>query len=420
MSTDVDTPTHPNPTPPAPETETHAGAGIPPTTPGAPGTPDDTWDTTPAADTPAETTPGMDTPGEDVFAALAAPPQPDNNTPKTSPRPGRNKRRKKKTPAPGAPAGSAPTQEPAADTSTFVDVSTDVDTASPNPGTPAPASDAGEPKQRRRRGGPMVISGQIDMPGGVRLTGRDYQLLAFLGRYKVATVTQIARYFKTSESAMRNRLPRLERAGLLGWAYTGQAKPKAWTVTETGLKVASVALSAPHIKWGTLRHTFGLVDLGITFEHADETVVTEREIRAAARDVPTSRLHGTLLTHISPDGEEETRDAADTYIIPIKGRQLGHIPDMVLARPPYPSGASGFIAIELELHRKNIKEWQTILTAYRDTPLYDKVVYYTPDRDIRRALKKHITQLNAAHRISIEHFTPLETAADPTIHTRLD
>jgi Transcriptional regulators len=216
-----------------------------------------------------------------------------------------------------------------------VDVSTDVDTASPNPGTPAPASDAGEPKQRRRRSGPMVISGQIDMPGGVRLTGRDYQLLAFLGRYKVATVTQIARYFKTSESAMRNRLPRLERAGLLGWAYTGQAKPKAWTVTETGLKVASVALSAPHIKWGTLRHTFGLVDLGITFEHADETVVTEREIRAAARDVPTSGAPKTSPTYHRM-GKKKPATPPTPTSSPSKDANSGTSPTWSSPDPPTP------------------------------------------------------------------------------------
>lgn len=260
-------------------------------------------------------------------------------------------------------------------------------------------------------------SGAITMPGGLRLTSRDYQVLTFLARYRLATVGQLARYFETSETALRNRLPRLEKAGLLAWAYTGQTKPKVWTVTDTGLKVAGVHLTAPQISWGTLRHTLGLVDLGVTFEHAGELVVTEREIRAAAtRDTPTARMRTAIDLHQHADpsaSNEPTAAATSGYILPTPGRSWGHIPDMVLVRQPFDSGASGNIAVELELHRKTLADWKAILTAYRDTPQFHQVIYYMCDADIERSLTGTIKAINAEDRIQVIRFTPIETTALP-------
>lgn len=258
-------------------------------------------------------------------------------------------------------------------------------------------------------------SGGITMPGGLRLTERDYQLLTFLARYRLATIGQLARQFDTSEGALRNRLPRLEKAGLLAWAYTGQTKPKVWTITDTGLKVAGVHLKAPQISWGTLRHTLGLVDLGITFEQAGELVVTEREIRAAAtRDTPTARMRTAidLRKHLDPD-VDSSQAAARGYILPTPGKAWGHIPDMVLVRQPFDNGASGNIAIELELNRKTLADWKTILTAYRDSPQFAQTIYYITDGEVERGLTGTINALNAQDRIQVVRFTPIETTALP-------
>lgn len=254
---------------------------------------------------------------------------------------------------------------------------------------------------------------------GLRLTPRDIEILSFLGRYRCATVHQIARHVSSSVPAIRNRLPRIAKEGMLSWSYTGVAKPKVWTVTDTGLKVAGLSLSAPSISWGTLRHTLGLVDLGTTFELAGENVVTEREIRAALRYTPTDRmrtaidLHASLLSISSEMELEDTSIAADRYTIPVRGKSHRHIPDMVVVRNPLPDGTSGSIAVELELNRKTLSDWNSILTAYRDSTQFAQVVYYVVDGDVEKALRGVVHATGAEHRVSIVKFQPLDNTATP-------
>lgn len=254
---------------------------------------------------------------------------------------------------------------------------------------------------------------------GMRLTERDIEILSFLGRYRAATVNQIARHVDSSLYAIRNRLPRMHKEGMLAWSFTGQAKPKVWTVTDTGLKVAGLNLSAPTISWGTLRHTLGLVDLGTTFELAGERVITEREIRAALRYTPTARMKTAIDLHraldeMSLSTDVDTHEIATThYTLPVPGKNYGHIPDMVVVRAPFENGASGSIAVELELNRKTLSEWRNIITAYRDTPHFAQAVYYVVDVEIERALRGVIHALGAEHRVSVIRFEPLDTTAIP-------
>jgi len=254
---------------------------------------------------------------------------------------------------------------------------------------------------------------------GMRITERDIEILSFLGRYRAATVNQISRHVDSSLYAIRNRLPRMHKEGMLSWTFTGQAKPKVWTVTDTGLKVAGLNLSAPTISWGTLRHTLGLVDLGTTFELAGEKVVTEREIRAALRYTPTARMKTAIDLHRALEEMDlstsvDTHDIATThYTLPVPGKNYGHIPDMVVVRAPFDNGASGSIAVELELNRKTLSEWRNIITAYRDTPHFSQAVYYVVDAEIERALRGVIHALGADHRVTVIRFEPLDTTAIP-------
>lgn len=257
---------------------------------------------------------------------------------------------------------------------------------------------------------------------GIRLTDRDFMLFAFLGRYRVATVGQLSRRFQTTDSALRNRLPRLERAGFVTGIVAVQTKPKVWTVTELGLKVAGLSLPTPQIKWATLRHTLGLTDIGITYELGGELVVTEREIRAATtRNTPTDRMRTAIdlraavtLNAINAGEDPAVAQAAmDGYSLKIPGKGFGHIPDMVIIRQPFPNGASGSISIELELTRKTLSAWNAIITAYRDSPLFAQVGYFVPDNSMERALKGVITALNANNKVFVQRFEPLDTTAEP-------
>jgi len=112
-------------------------------------------------------------------------------------------------------------------------------------------------------------------------------------------------------------------------------------------------------------------------------------------------------------GADSASSAQAGYIVPMAGRQWGHIPDMVLVRQPFENGSPGSIAIELELTRKNLSEWRNILTAYRDNGQFAQVVYYVTDADIEKAVTATINALGAQDRIQVVRFTPIETTALP-------
>lgn len=272
------------------------------------------------------------------------------------------------------------------------------------------------PDSKRKRPGPKRKRGPKP---GIRLTARDVYLLMFLARYRVATIAQLARMFGTSETALRNRLPKLEKEKLVSWAWGAQSKPKLWLITKKGLQVTNMTLTVPTVKWGQLRHTLGLVDLGIEFELAGEVAITEREIRAAAtRYTPTARIKTAVdFMHFVKEFEEEDENGTikRALTIPMENRSFGHIPDMVLARQAYPNGASGNIAIELELNRKQTNEWVAVLTAYRDTELFELVQYYTMNKEIKRALTAMVKALGAEDKIQVHYFIPIDNTADPLI-----
>jgi hypothetical protein len=263
--------------------------------------------------------------------------------------------------------------------------------------------------------------------GGIRLTGRDMQIMSFLARYRMATVGQLARRFQTSETALRNRLPMLEKAGLISWAWAAQTKPKIWLITDQGLKTVGMSLTVPTVSWGQLRHTLGLVDLGVAFELGGEIILTEREIRAAAtRYSPTSRLRTALdmsryqgglapvpVDGLDPDGLAER--IRQSLVVPVQGRAMGHIPDMVLARQPFPNGASGNVAVELELTRKGLAEWRKVLGAYQTSPYFAEVYYFVTSRELQRGLEGVIKALGAGDKIKVVPFTPVDQTADPTV-----
>lgn len=256
--------------------------------------------------------------------------------------------------------------------------------------------------------------------GGIRLTDRDKELLEFLGRYRFATVSQISRRFNTSEKTLRNRLPKLRDAGLVDSVFMVHNRPQVWLVTTTGLSTVGMNLTAPKIKWGQVRHTLWLVELGIAFENAGENVLTEREIRAAAtRYSPTPRMRASvdfyksmeLMEEIEEQDSEVDTRVTSALTVPVPGRGIGHIPDMVLARQPFPNGYSGSIAVELELTRKNLGEWRTILTAFRDSDRFAEVYYYVTNSEVKRAMNRVVKALGAEEKIHILMFEPIDETA---------
>ena len=88
---------------------------------------------------------------------------------------------------------------------------------------------------------------------------------------------------------------------------------------------------------------------------------------------------------------------------------------MVLSRQAFPNGMSGNISIELELTRKSISEWKTILTTYRDSPIFAEVYYFVIAAEMKRSLTSVIKAIGASDKIKVINFNPVDLTADPHI-----
>lgn len=339
--------------------------------------------------------------------------------------------------------GAANTWDTAITASTAAAADTALPTLTRSSANPLPTPDTAATKKPKKKRSKAI--------GGVRLTNRDIAIMSFLGRFKLASVSQLARRFDTSETALRNRLPRLEKAGLLTYGWAAANRAKLWLPTDAGLKVAAMDLPAPKLSWHSLRHDLWLVDLAIAME-TSEVVLSEREIRAAslrtkhktrrgiddaAPLAPTPRMttalemssHHLIHQNETPStsetiGELTTADITRAgYTFPVHGRKgqhgVGHIPDLVLVRQPYTDPttghiSSGNVALELELTRKTMSDWTNIITGYRDTPIYAQTYYFVVSRDIGRSIQSVINSVPGANtQIFVKEFTPTEQAADP-------
>ena len=266
----------------------------------------------------------------------------------------------------------------------------------------------------------------------VRLTSDDYDIVTFVARYRVATAAQLARMTGRSVKALKNRLPALERAGVLTSFFAPDNGPKLYTATADGLLYANMDLpGGGNVSWGLLRHYLHLTDVGVAMESAGEIVLTEREIRATslrheyvgARAVDgatyqaaaTPRMQTALeaAPAYSP-GTQVADIVTDGYVIPAVGSNSIHIPDMVLLRQPYDDGRSGNIAVEMELTRKSFKRWTEIIRAYVASPIFATVVYYVTEKSMKRGLEHVIGDVAGAEgKVFVNMFEPVDMAWDP-------
>jgi hypothetical protein len=248
----------------------------------------------------------------------------------------------------------------------------------------------------------------------IALTDRDMAMLQFLARYRFATYPQLARYFETTPVALRQRMPRLAKEGIVVRKTIGKSQHGVWLPTDTGIKVSGLDLPTPTLSWATAAHTLGLVDVGVMYELEGETVVTEREIRAAdTRDRPSARMV-SAMKYAGVDPDEPIEDGSlRMYVVNLGGGEshYGHIPDMVLVRPPAPDGSPASVAIELELVHKPATQWRKMLRAYLNAPHFGEVIYYTSQRKIAAGVAKAAQEVGAEHMVSVRRFSPSESSA---------
>jgi hypothetical protein len=156
-------------------------------------------------------------------------------------------------------------------------------------------------------GEPSDGGGPITTRRGV-VTGRDVEVLRWVGRHGVVSTEQIAKRFWPAGCAgwtVRRRLRQLAEARLVrerrpGW----RLQSKLWLATARGLRLTGVALRPARLIGWRLNHDLALVDLSeqLLSEIAGSVWLTERELMVGGwrTSLKLRRLPDGLL--IQPDG----------------------------------------------------------------------------------------------------------------------
>ena len=198
---------------------------------------------------------------------------------------------------------------------------------------------------------------------GPQITGRDREILAWIGRHGVVTADQVARRFfgrddgDMGKRAAYRRLAVLEDLGLVRRDRTPFWRaPHVLRITKAGAEVGEIDIAPARIVEAEMRHSLSLVDLAeqLLADNKGATMRTEREIR-------TDRWH---------ERHSGTRQPA-----------RGRTPDGELTLKN-----GKVIAIELDLTPKRSKDFERILRAYRQEK-FDKIWWYVLPGVVPRVTK---------------------------------
>ncbi|QEC48813.1 hypothetical protein FSW04_15330 [Baekduia soli] len=187
---------------------------------------------------------------------------------------------------------------------------------------------------------------------------------------RLATVDEVRVRWEMGRTKAYERLKVLVGAGLVVHER-GVPGHGVYLASRQGLQMAGVGLAPATMSLGALAHDLAVAGLVARLERdlAGGALLTEREVRAHARETGDLNFRPT----VSRRGMRDAR----------------HWPDLVLLTRGSPPG---WLAIEVELHKKGSQRLQAILAAYRwantSQPAFRLwgVLYLVPDRDHRRRL----------------------------------
>lgn len=264
--------------------------------------------------------------------------------------------------------------------------------------------DAGQGKVKKPRGKNLgVVVGS-----GMRIEQRDLFWLELVCRYKYLSYVELATWANTSDSALRNRVPRLIKAGFFdAWRVHGAQTVVTPTRRAAARYDLDYLLPPTSIEPAdlTLLHTSAVARVGMMMwwndPHCDtHYVLTEREVRAALRNGGTSLLQRDTAHWDGqwPDVDPQQwvipnstgfiyQDRADGTKFLTGGYRL---PDLCLVR------RGGMpVAVEVELSAKQPEAYRELFLTYLSDAgreRYAGVQYYCGSRyvmgEVQRALRK--------------------------------
>jgi len=197
-----------------------------------------------------------------------------------------------------------------------------------------------------------------------QFTMRDLELLAFLGRHRLATAEQLQRRFSLTESKAYARLRGL-RARRLIRHERDVPGPGIFLATRGGLRLSDVDLAEASFSLATLRHDLAVADVAIELEREGRWLFSERELRRA------------IAEGYGDDYRIECRESGT-------GRTLRHLPDLAVNDPD----GSAWTAVEVELTQKRSERTRSILSGYRSAREgLQGVLYVVPSETARRRIE---------------------------------
>ena len=212
--------------------------------------------------------------------------------------------------------------------------------------------------------------------GSIRLTARDGEILAWLGRYRFATAGQSRRRFSLGRSRAYQRTRDLARAGYLSFNrpfFSDQ--PGVYVATRAGLAVAACPLAPATVDVRSFRHDLRVVDLALDLELRGLAVLSERELRHA------EGLNGG------------TTPAALSIGAP--GDSGRHFPDLLV------SDGDRYWAVEVELTPKRTERLERILNSYRRARHVTAVAYYVERPRLAARLEEIGRRLRMEDRLDV-------------------
>lgn len=134
-----------------------------------------------------------------------------------------------------------------------------------------------------------------------------------------------------------------------------------------------VPLSAGGFPGHAALHRLAVTDLGFRMHLGGEVTITEREVRALEGS-GQARSHLDLLQVPRHDGVMDGRNV-ERFLATTVGKDATlHYPDLVHVSPG--RGKRGLNAVEVEITPKTPHRARQVLMSYRDSQLYDRVLFY--------------------------------------------
>lgn len=287
----------------------------------------------------------------------------------------------------------------------------------------------GKPSKETRKAG-----------SSLRVMPRDVEIVRLLARFRYGNDVQVARYVGASPKSVVQRLRRLAKAGFLRQDKITHGQI-LWTPTSAGMSMADVdfrPISEGGISMVTMAHTLGVLNVAVELETGQdnvlsfdpwptinrrdalgrkvqgETLISEREVKTAIGrwnydSMLANQSVDSLFGAQYSEWEQGGRQGLSPELIP--GNEgffqvQGHLPDLVVARPRAADGSPRSVAVEMELSPKPVDEWRRVLSLFRMSNIYDRVVYFTHKRNIAAGLTRVATELELGERFEVKHYEP--------------